>query len=200
MSDQPKRAIFRGQQVHFDEPVDWPEGTRLIVTPVEPAETGTPIEGHVIIVGFGLAGRCVADLLDHARLSHTVVERNSTTVATQRALGREIVEGDATSAETLIAAGLHTAAILALTIPDEDAVLRATSLARRLQPDVFIIARTNYSSKGMQASQLGADEVIKAEQAVAREFYEKLSRRIGPVARTMRLPAGATQVSRGDSS
>ena len=79
----------------------------------------------------------------------------------------------------MVQAGLSSATILALTIPDEDAVLRATSLARRLQPDIYIIARTNYSSKGMQASQLGADDVVKAEQAVALHFYDRLSRRIG---------------------
>jgi CPA2 family monovalent cation:H+ antiporter-2 len=124
----------------------------------------------------------VADLLDSAKLPYTVVERNSATVETQLALGRKIVRGDATNADTLISAGLHDAAILALTIPDEDAVLEATSLARRLRPDIYIIARTNYSSKGMQASQLGADEVIKAEQAVALLFYDKLSQRIGRAA------------------
>lgn len=186
MNDQSKGATFRDRQVRFDEPVDWPEGTRLIVTPIEPIETGMPIEGHVIIVGFGLAGRCVADLLDSAKQSYTVVERNHTTVETQSALGRKIVEGDATEAETLIAAGLHSAAIVALTIPDEDEVLKATALARRLRPDVYIIARTNYSSKGMQALQLGADEVIKAEQAVALQFYDNLSRRIGHSARHAR--------------
>ena len=85
---------------------------------------------------------------------------------------------DATGAETLVRAGLNRAAILALTIPDEDAVLDAIALARRLRPEIYIIARTNYSSKGMRASQLGADEVIKAEQAVALQFYDKLSRRI----------------------
>ena len=90
-------------------------------------------------------------------------------------------EGSGTDADTLVRAGLNTASILALTIPDEEAVLRGTSLARRLRPEIYIIARTNYSSKGMKASQLGADEVIKGEQAVAFQFYDKLSRRIGQV-------------------
>ena len=100
------------------------------------------------------------------------------TVETQRALGRRIIQGDAAQAETLSEAGLATAAILALTIPDEDAVLQATSLARRLRPAIYIVARTNYSSKGMKASQLGADDVIKAEQAVALQFYDRLSQQI----------------------
>jgi CPA2 family monovalent cation:H+ antiporter-2 len=164
--------------VVLDEPVDWLPGTRLTVTPLPPPPNGAQLEGHVIVVGFGLAGRCVADLLDSSGLPYTIIEKNEVTVATQRALGRRVVAGDATDTRTLLEAGLTTAAILALTIPDEDAVLKATALARRLRPQIYIIARTNYSSKGMQASQLGADDVIKAEQAVALQFYEKLSRRL----------------------
>ena len=178
ISDQVGNATYRGHQIQLDGPADWSEGTRLVVTPVLPAESAEHIDGHVIVVGFGLVGRCVADLLDHAGLAYTIVERNPVTVGTQRALGRRIVGGDTVKAETLLAAGLRDAAILALTIPDEEAVLQATSLARRLQPDVYIIARTNYSSKGMRASQLGADDVVKAEQAVALQFYDRLSRHI----------------------
>lgn len=168
--------MYRDGQVRLDETVDWPEGTRLVVSPVHPPPGGTPINGHVIIVGFGLAGRCVADLLDSAGVSYTIIERNPETVETQRALGRRMVAGDASDAQTLSEAGLDRASILALTIPDEDAVLEATSLARRLRPEIYIIARTNYSSKGMQASQLGADDVIMAEQAVALQFYDRMSR------------------------
>ena len=179
ISDQPHGAVYCDQQVHLDSAVAWPEGTRLIVTPIAaPQENWRGIDGHVIIVGFGLAGRCVADLLDQAKLDYTIVEQNPVTVETQRSLGRSIVVGSATDTEALIQAGLNTATILALTIPDEDAVLEAIALARRLRPEIHIIARTNYSSKGMKASQLGADDVIKAEQAVALQFYDKLSRHI----------------------
>lgn len=157
---------------------DWPEGTRVVVTPLVSLEAQCDLGGHVIIVGFGLAGRGAADLLDQAKLPYTIVEMNPVTVETQRALGRNIVEGCGTDAETLVKAGVNSAAILALTIPDEDAVLSAITLARRLRPEIYIIARTNYASKGMKASQLGADDVIKAEQAVAFQFYDKLSHRI----------------------
>ncbi len=173
---------YRRGQIVLDEPVDWPDGTRVQVTPVSPPLHGAKLGGHVIIVGFGLAGRCVADLLDGGGIPYTIIEQNAVTVETQRSLGRRAVAGDATDARTLIEAGLTAAAILALTIPDEEAVLKATSLARRLRPEIYIIARTNYSSKGMQASQLGADDVIKAEQAVALQFYDKLSRRLSQTA------------------
>lgn len=180
VKDQSVTASFHSGQIELDAQADWPDGARLVVTPVLPLSATGHLEGHVIIVGFGLAGRVVADLLDLAKLSCTILEKNPVTVETQRALGRDIIEGDATDADTLIKAGLNTAAILALTIPDEEAVLNAIALARRLRPKIYIIARTNYSSKGMRASQLGADDVIKAEQAVALQFYDKLSRRIRP--------------------
>lgn len=171
-------AVCCDGRIELDGPAEWPDGTRLVVTPVLPPGTDGHLDGHVILVGFGLAGRCVADLLYQRKLSYTIIEKNPVTVETQRALGRDILEGDATDAETLVKAGLNKAAILALTIPDEDAVLEAISLARRLRPGIYIIARTQYSSKGMKAAQLGADEVIKAEQAVALQFYHKLAQRI----------------------
>jgi len=192
ISEQSVAAVCRGGQVLLEAPTDWPDGTRLVVTPLAPDGNGLAIDGRVIIVGFGLPGRCVADLLDNLTVPYTIIEQNPVTVETQRALGRDIIEGDADDAETLVSAGLNEAAILALTIPDEDAVLNAISLARRLRPGLYIIARTNYSSKGMKALQLGADEVIKAEQAVAFQFYDKLSARLGRLAEaggSARVPA-----------
>lgn len=171
-------ATVRDGVIELDRPCGWADGTRLQVTPIVPLDCGHSSLKHVIIVGFGLAGRCVADLLNHAKIRYTILERNPVTVATQKALGRDILEGDATDVETLRRAGLATTSVLALTIPDEDAVLSATALARRLRPEIYIIARTQYSSKGMKAAQLGADDVVKAEQAVALQFFDKLSQRI----------------------
>ena len=171
---QPVGAVFRNGAVHFDNPPEWDDGTRLHVVAVAAPHFLDKPEGHVIVVGFGLAGRCVADLLDGEQIPYTIIEKNQVTVETQRALGRTIVPGDASNTDTLIEAGLSTASILALTIPDEAAVLEATSIARRLCPKLYIIARTNYASKGMRASQLGADDVVKAEQAVAVQFYDRL--------------------------
>lgn len=178
ISEESVAAVYRNGQVQLDAPADWPEGTPLVITPLVSGGDHRNVGGRVIIVGFGLPGRCVADLLDRLKVPYTIIERNPVTVETQRSLGRDIIQGDAADASTLARAGLDDASILALTIPEEDAVLDATSLARRLKPSLFIIARTNYSSKGMKASQLGADEVIKAEQAVALQFYDKLSRRL----------------------
>lgn len=172
-------ATYLDGRLDIEGTIDWPDGTKVLVSPIPADALDGRLQGHVIVAGFGLAGRCVVDLLAGLHIPFTIIEQNAVTVETQRALGRQIVHGDAANSEVLIAAGLHTAGMLALTIPDEEAVLQAIALARRLHPDIYIIARTNYSSKGMHAAQLGADDVVKAEQAVALQFYERLSRRLG---------------------
>ncbi|MBN1346264.1 MAG: NAD-binding protein [Phycisphaerae bacterium] len=167
--------------VRLDAPVDWKDGTRVVVSVAEPAGDSNGELGPVILVGFGLAGRWVADIFERHKVDYVIVDQNPDTVEMQKRLGLRAIAGDISQEETLRKAGIEDASLLVLTIPDEQAVLRATQLARRLKPDIYIVARTTYTSAGLKAVQLGANEVIKGEQAVARQFYEKLMRKLGGV-------------------
>jgi len=191
MSDQPESGSQRQNEylgvysegiVHLTAQVDWADGTFVSVRVAEPlpgrAADGREL-GRVIIAGFGLAGRWIADIFDRHNIEYVVVETNRATIEAQRRIGRQVIEGNIADETTLHAAGIESATILALTVPDEEAVLAATKLARRLNPNIYIVARTLHSSSGMQAAQFGADEVVKAEQVVARQFYEMLLRKIG---------------------
>lgn len=172
-------GVFRSGHIELDGVGNWPEGSRVLVR-LAPVGDGVLASdfGDVVVAGFGLAGRYVVDLIERTGARVTVVERNPITVETQRSLGRQIIGGDIAEPATASEAGVETASVLALTIPDESAVLRATELARRLNPNIYIIARTTYASRGMKALQLGADDVIKSEQAVAVQFYEKLKHKL----------------------
>ncbi|HUU96666.1 MAG TPA: NAD(P)-binding protein [Phycisphaerae bacterium] len=134
-------------------------------------EATTP---HVIIAGFGPGGRFVAECLNKADIPFVLVEKNPETVRTQAALGIQVVQGDITDADVLRRAGIETASVLALAIPDEQAAIRAAAAAHSIRPEVHIIAATRYTSTGFKALQAGADDVIVAEQAVAREFRERI--------------------------
>jgi hypothetical protein len=178
-SVQSHLGTYTRGKVHLDVATDWPDGTRV---QVRVAATGAPTKPELvspaIIAGFGLAGRWAADLFERCGIQYVVVEKNAQTVARQMRLGKHIIEGDICEEQTLHCAGIEQAQILALTIPDEQAVFKATDLAKRLNPSLYIIARTLYASSGLRARALGASEVVKAEQAVAREFYERLARRL----------------------
>ena len=131
---------------------------------------------HVIVAGFGVIGRAVCDRLSLTNATATVVEMNVETVRRQRQLGRSIVFGDVSDPEILENAGIHEAQALVLTIPDESAVLRACRTAKSMNPNVFIIARTNFLSRAMVAHNLGANETVVEEMATAEKMDALLVR------------------------
>jgi len=137
--------------------------------------------GGVIVAGFGLVGRAVADRLRIAGIPFTIVELNPGTVRKQGSLGRAIVYGDIANPEVLENAGIRTADAIIMTIPDDDAILVACQAIRTISPDIFIAARTSYLSNAFLATNAGADHVTVAEVAtaetMARQVLESLAKR-----------------------
>lgn len=173
-------GTFSNGVVRLSGAVDWPDGTPVVVRVAEvPAQAVREELGRVIIAGFGLAGRWIADIFKRHGVDYVVIETNSETVEAQRKLGREIIHGDVADPDVLRQAGIERASILALTIPNEQKVIEATRAARTLKPDIYIVARTYHTSAGMRCEQSGADDVIKGEQVVARQFYEMMMRKVG---------------------
>ncbi len=125
-----------------------------------------------IVAGYGLVGRTTAEGLARAGFDVTILEVNEETIDKQTALGRKAIHGDARKAEDLIKAGIEHAETLVLTMPDENDALEACKVAHGIRPEVFIVARTNFVSKGLAALQHGADHVV-IEEIVTAEAMEK---------------------------
>ena len=134
------------------------------------------LTGHVIIAGYGIVGRCVAETLAARKLPFCIVELNPATVSRLEHGPVPIIKGDIRDKETLAQAGIGRATTLALAMPDEAQALQALKVARAMNPDVQIIVRCTFSSAGLQAAQLGAAAVVVAEQVVAREFTRSLEK------------------------
>ncbi|MBY0309366.1 MAG: cation:proton antiporter [Phycisphaerales bacterium] len=140
-----------------------------------------PLREHVIVAGFGVVGRAIADRLEIAGVPFCVVDLNQQTIRTQRKLGRHALYGDVSNPDVLESAGVEHAAGVVLTIPDDEATLRACRVVRTLSPHVFIAARTSFLSKAIAATQLGADHVTVEEVAtaemMARQVMDRLESR-----------------------
>ncbi len=132
------------------------------------------IASHVIIAGFGVVGRSLADQLEVANVPFCIVDLNHVTIDTQRRLGRQAIYGDISSIEVLEPAGLDRADAVILTVPDDEAVMRACEQIRGMRPDVYIAARTSFLSKAMTAMQLGADHVTVEEVATAQVMAKQV--------------------------
>lgn len=143
------------------------------------AETGylQPIRPRrVIISGYGVPGRFVAEYCDRHGIPYVVIERNPTIVLRCQSSGTRIIEGDSRDAQTLRDAGIESSTDLAVTLPDDIAVLDTIATARRLNPSIRIIARATYVSGGMEATRRGADDVVVAEQIVAEQFAREIDK------------------------
>ena len=137
--------------------------------------------GHqrAIVAGYGLVGRMVALELERRGFAVTVIELNLKTIEKQLNLDKNVVYGDVMDPDTLTRAGIDKADVLALTIPNEKDAVDACRVARRLNPHIYIAARTNFVSQGMICTQAGADRVIVEEivtaEAMQRAITEKLT-------------------------
>jgi CPA2 family monovalent cation:H+ antiporter-2 len=166
-----------------DQPVAQPADGAPTSAPAEAGEHAdlngaAPAKRKAIIAGFGVIGRAVADHLEVHGVPYTIVELNPGTVQNQQKLKRHAVYGDIGNPSVLESAGVEHADAVFLTVPDDDAVLRACRAIRALAPHVHIVARTAYLSSAFQANMAGADDVAIAEVALADAMVKKVLARL----------------------
>lgn len=121
------------------------------------------LQDHVVIVGWGRVGRHVANVLGTLGVPRLVIESDST-LAEQ--LAREHVPtlfGEAGNSEILSHADLPRAQALVLTVPDEPTAAIAVDVARKLSPDLHIIARASTAEGARHLVSLGANEIVRPE-------------------------------------
>ena len=72
---------------------------------------------------------------------------------------------------------MREARVMVIAISDPAATRRITEIARRLNPDLFIIARTRYLEEMKPLHDLGANEVIPEEYETSIEIFSRVMER-----------------------
>jgi len=103
----------------------------------------------------------------HAHVEVCVIEMNANTVKRCHTAGVKMVVGDARDPVILNQAEANRATHIVVAIPDEEAALQVTRVARAINANAKIITRCHFTSAGFQAKDAGADEVVVAETVVA---------------------------------
>jgi CPA2 family monovalent cation:H+ antiporter-2 len=135
--------------------------------------------GHVVIVGYGVNGRNVAQAVQLAGMDFRVVEMNPDTVRTERGHGLPILYGDATREDVLLRAGIREAESLVVVIADAAATRQIVSRAREQSSTIHIVARTRFSGEVEALIEEGADEVIPEEFETSLEIFARVANRLG---------------------
>lgn len=115
---------------------------------------------HYIICGLGRIGSRIAQDLERQQVPYVVIEQDSEKLDRMATEAMLYVTGNAEEEETLQAAGIERAKGLILTLPDDSANVFVTLVARELNPDLFILARTDKHQNRRKLLRAGADKVI----------------------------------------
>tara|TARA_B110000046_G_scaffold185987_1_gene231060 strand:- start:4509 stop:5507 length:999 start_codon:yes stop_codon:yes gene_type:complete len=122
------------------------------------------LEGHTIVCGFGRNGKQAIVKLKNYQKEYVVIERNKNLIEkldTQEILN---VEGDATTDEILIKAGIKRAKNLITALSSDADNLFVVLSARQLNKDCTIISRASKESSYSKLKIAGADNVIMPDK------------------------------------
>jgi len=170
----PATVRWIGRRPALSRRLDPSESGDATLPTAAPSETD-----RAIVVGHGPVGRTVRRILRRNDIEPVVIEMNIDTVRSLRSSGVSAVYGDAARRETLISAGVMEAKALIFTASDVVHVGEAIRIARELNPDIHILARTNYLAEAPTLDRAGAQRIVTAEGEVALTMAEFLLRTLG---------------------
>ncbi len=116
--------------------------------------------GHVIICGYGRAGQNLARMLEQEGIAYVALDLDPDRVSAAAAAGESVVFGDAARRESLLAAGIHRAAAVAVTYANTPSALRVLHNVHELEPTLPAIVRTVDDADLDKLLAAGATEVI----------------------------------------
>lgn len=140
----------------------------------EEAAGAKNLAGHTVVVGFGPAGRAVADRVYRAGGAVVVVDLNPTSVLAARTQGMRAYVGDASNPDMLKLLQLRDAESLVITLPDHRLTVGVIVEARLVAPKVRIIARSRYHRYVELLEAAGADVVVDEEANVGDRLADAL--------------------------
>ncbi|MEM7624947.1 MAG: cation:proton antiporter [Planctomycetota bacterium] len=135
---------------------------------------GRELVSHVVVVGFGPAGRAVANRMVQSGSPVVVVDLNPRSIKAAREAGMRGVVGDASSPELLKQVSIDSAEALVITLPDHYLAMAVIVEARELAPKLTIIVRSRYHRYVDLLATTGASVVVDEEAHVGDRLSETL--------------------------
>jgi CPA2 family monovalent cation:H+ antiporter-2 len=130
--------------------------------------------GHVIIAGYGFAGRELAAALKGCGVEFVIADLRSENVQAASADGHDAVLGDVTSPNVLDHLGAAHARMLVVAINDPRAAAQAIRAASRAASGLHVVARAQYLADRRELAEAGADRIVFAEVEAAAGVVEQV--------------------------
>ena len=137
------------------------------------AASADAMSDHTIIVGYGVAGRYLARVLNAAGIKCIAVEHDANLVRHAREDGVPVEFGDGTQPAVLRHVGAHRARVVVFAISSPTEERRGVVAARDLNPAARIVVRTRYTRSIDDLMSLGATDVVVEEFEASIELFAK---------------------------
>ncbi|MFZ5426175.1 MAG: potassium channel family protein [Thermodesulfobacteriota bacterium] len=118
------------------------------------------MQGHTIVCGYGRIGAIVAREIIAEGHDVVVIERSHQLIEDLEQKDVPFVSGDATKDDILLSAGLKNAKALVSALTDEAANVYVTLTARQINPDIYIVARSDSPDHSQRLIRAGANQVL----------------------------------------
>jgi len=132
--------------------------------------------GHVVIVGYGVGGRTLAQVLLETKVPFLVLDLDGERVKRALTEGITTLYGDCVQEQTLIRAGLKDARMIVLKISDYRITEKVVRLSRKINPQIKIMVRTRRTNQVEELKTAGADQVIPEEFETSIEIFSRVLR------------------------
>ena len=133
---------------------------------------------RIIMVGYGPCGELLERTLTRFDMDVVVLEMNVDTVTRLQAAGIRALHGDASNRTILRLAGCEKARAIAITASAAPSAAIAAA-AHSLNPDIRVIAHTNYIRNAQTLINAGATAVFSGEAEVALAMTSHVLRNLG---------------------
>ncbi|MEO5586120.1 MAG: potassium channel family protein [Novosphingobium sp.] len=121
------------------------------------------LDGHIVVLGFGISGaQAVGELIERGTAPERIVvmDPDAERLTCAEALGCNVIEGDASRDESLVAVRIDRAASVLVSAGRDDASILIVLTVRHLAPDVPISVVVRAEDNENLAHQAGANNVI----------------------------------------
>lgn len=132
------------------------------------------LEDHVVIVGYGPAGRRLVKVLSETGIPFIVIEMNPESVEEMQSQNIPVIYGDASSQHILEMANIERAKLCVIAINDPSASPRIIKAAHFRNPTIQIIVRTRYLDEVEMLEESGADIVIPEEMETTVRIFSQV--------------------------
>ena len=134
------------------------------------------LKDHVVIVGYGVGGRTLAQVLLETKISFLVLDLDGERVKRALTEGVTALYGDCAQEQTLLRAGVKDARMIVLKISDYAVTEKVVRLSRRINPQIKIMVRTRRTGQVEELKTAGADQVIPEEFETSIEIFSRVLR------------------------